>query len=119
VRDRLGTGVEPDVVLVGGKVDEVAPLPVGGHAPGDPLLRVGKGGSQSASHLEELRPHSLVLLGDVLVDGEGLLAAGVRLALAGKLDVLLAVHADLHSRIFSVQLAVRNPVRSASSTIRH
>lgn len=89
VRNRRGTGVEPDVVLVGGEVDEVAPLPVRGHAPGDPLLRVGKGGSQDASHLEELRPHSLGLPSDVFVDGEGLLAAGVGLALVGKLTPAL------------------------------
>ena len=77
------------MVPVDGEVDEVAPLPVGGHAPGDPLFRVGKGGTQNVSHLEELRPHLLGLPGDVLVDGEGLLAAGVRLALAGKLTPAL------------------------------
>lgn len=85
VLDRGVPWLEPDVVLVGGEVDEAAPLPVRGHAPGDPLLRVGKGCLEDGPHLEEPRLHLFRLLGDVRINGEGPLAAGVGLVCAREL----------------------------------
>lgn len=107
VRNRLGTGAKPNVVLVGGKVDEVAPLPVGGHAPGDFLLSIGEGGTQTVSNLVELRPHLHSLPGDVFADGEGLLAAGVGLVVAGKLTSTLG--AFPHEVSYCLLCLIPNP----------
>lgn len=53
--------------LLGGKMDNVAPLPPGWHRPGNLLCRIRQFISDGFSHILELIPDGFILGGDVLV----------------------------------------------------
>ena len=61
--------VEADVALGRGELDQIVPPPVGGHAPGDFLLRLRQGGADGAVHLTQIGLYILRLAEDVLLDG--------------------------------------------------
>ena len=66
--DRVRAGVDADVALPCGEVDDVVPLPIGGHAPGDALLRLRDGLPDGGADRTKPRPDGRVLLVDVGVD---------------------------------------------------
>ena len=66
--DRVRAGVDADVALPRGEVDDVPPFPIGGHAPGDALLRLRDGLPDGGADRTQARPDGRVLLVDVGVD---------------------------------------------------
>lgn len=82
------------MVLVGGKVDEIMPLPIGRHAPGHPLLGLGQRGADGIPHRVQDGLDLLRLGGDVGVNGGGLFTAVMRLVLV--FEGALAVGAGPH-----------------------
>ena len=66
--DSLVAGIEADVLLRRREMDDIPPLPVGGHGPADLLLRLRNGRADRLPDRLQPRPDSLVLQADILID---------------------------------------------------
>ena len=66
---RLGAGVETNVLGERGKLDQIAAVPEGGHAPGDLLLGLRNGGMNGFAERAQERPDVLRLIQYVFRNG--------------------------------------------------